>query len=130
MDYGHPRSAHPVGMMAEVESNIHVNGKRLGEFRAAVLDGGYVSLGSRRTASPHEFYRYPARFTPSFARAAIAAFTRRGDLVLDPFVGGGTTLVEARLAGRLALGSDLNPLAVFVSRVKARPHTAAEVDSV
>jgi hypothetical protein len=116
--------------MKSMRPETKANTKRLGEFRTAVLDGGYVSLGSRRTASPHEFYRYPARFTPAFARSAIAAFTRRGDLVLDPFVGGGTTLVEARLAGRLGLGSDLNPLAVFVSRVKARPHTAAELDSV
>jgi hypothetical protein len=113
-----------------MESRVHTNTLRLGEFRAAVLDASYVSLGSRRTASPHEFYRYPARFTPAFARTAIAAFTKRGDLVLDPFVGGGTTLVEARLAGRLGLGSDLNPLAVLVSRAKARPHTRSELDAV
>ena len=48
----------------------------------------------------HSFYRYPARFSPLFARAAIAAFTNPGDVVLDPFMGGGTTLVEAaRLDG-------------------------------
>jgi DNA modification methylase len=99
-------------------------------LRSAVLDTSYVSLGSRRTASPHEFYRYPARFSPSFARAAIEAFTDRCDFVLDPFVGGGTTLVEARLAGRRALGSDLNPLAVLVSRVKSRPHSVSELDAV
>src|ERR1035438_9226049 len=40
-------------------------------IRSAVLDGGYLSLGSRRTASPHEFYRYPARFTPAFAASPI-----------------------------------------------------------
>ena len=43
----------------------------------------------------HNFYRYPARFSPKLVRAAIEAFTEPGDLVLDPFVGGGTTLVEA-----------------------------------
>lgn len=125
-----PVSIHPIGMMRKVELEIKANSRRLEEFRSAVLDGGYVSLGSRRTASPHEFYRYPARFTPGFARAAIAAFTRRGDFVLDPFVGGGTTLVEARLAGRLALGSDLNSLAVFVSQTKTRPHAPQELDAV
>jgi DNA methylase len=43
----------------------------------------------------HGFYKYPARFSPIFARAAIEAFTQPGDLVLDNHVGGGTTLVEA-----------------------------------
>lgn len=121
---------HPFEMMRTMESNMKIGAKRLEDFRAAVLDSSYVSLGSRRTSNPHEFYRYPARFTPGFARSAITAFTRRGDLVLDPFVGGGTTLIEARLAGRLAIGSDLNPLAVFVSRIKSRPHSKPELDAV
>lgn len=103
---------------------------KLHALRVASLDSTYVSLGSRRTSSPHEFYRYPARFPPTFAKAAIEAFTRPGDLVLDPFVGGGTTLVEARLGGRLAVGSDLNPLAVFVSRVKTRPLTPSDLCNV
>ena len=46
----------------------------------------------------HNFYRYPARFSPLFARATIEAFSRSGDVVLDPFMGGATTLVEARAA--------------------------------
>lgn len=99
----------------------------LAALRHAVTDGTYVSIGSRRTASPHEFYRYPARFPPAFARAAIDLFTDVGDYVLDPFVGGGTTLVEARLAGRPAVGADLNQLAVFVSRAKARPCSPEQI---
>jgi hypothetical protein len=66
----------------------------------------------------HGFYRYPARFSPLFVRAAIKEFTQPGDVVLDPFMGGGTTLVEARALGRKAIGTDINTLAVFVSRVK------------
>src|SRR5438105_2739753 len=92
---------------------------QLAGIRSATVDRSYVSMGSRRTSSVHEFYRYPARFSPSFARAVIDAFSDRGQLVLDPFVGGGTTVVEARLAGRVAIGSDLNTLAAFVSRTKA-----------
>jgi len=48
----------------------------------------------------HGFYKYPARFSPSFARAGIEIFTQPGDLVLDNHVGGGTTLVEALALGR------------------------------
>lgn len=36
----------------------------------------------------HNFYRYPARFSPWFARGAINAFSKQGDLVLDPYMGG------------------------------------------
>ena len=89
-----------------------------------------ISLGPRRTASLHEFYRYPGRFSPEFARSAINAFTEPGDLVVDPFVGGGTTAVEAALAGRRTLVADINPLATFVTRVKTTPLTNAQTDLV
>jgi tRNA G10 N-methylase Trm11 len=46
----------------------------------------------------HNFYRYPARFSPQFARAAVATFTEPGDTVLDPFMGGGTSAVETLAA--------------------------------
>lgn len=69
----------------------------------------------------HKFYRYPARFSPKFARAVILAFTRPGDTVFDPFMGGGTTLVEASVLGRRGVGTDINPLAVFVAKAKTTP---------
>jgi hypothetical protein len=62
----------------------------------------------------HDFYKYPARFSPTFVRAAIETFTKPGDLVLDPHVGGGTTIVESRALGREGVGIDINPLAEFV----------------
>lgn len=66
----------------------------------------------------HQFYRYPARFSPVFARAAIEAFSKPGDIVLDPYMGGGTTVLEAMSHGRQAVGSDINSLAVFVAKAK------------
>lgn len=69
----------------------------------------------------HCFYKYPARFSPQLARATIRAFTEPGDLVLDPFCGGATTLVEAAAAGREAIGSDISRLAVFLARCKTFP---------
>jgi len=51
-------------------------------------------------------------------QAAIEQFTEPGDVVFDPFVGGGTTLVEAMRLGRAGVGSDINELAVFISQVK------------
>lgn len=83
---------------------------------AALIDGA-------RDMAPvsgltHNHYKYPARFSPKFVRSAIEAFTRPGDLVADPFLGGGTTAVEALALGRDCLGVDISSLAVFVSEVK------------
>jgi hypothetical protein len=66
----------------------------------------------------HNFYRYPARFSPTFARQVILSFSEPGDLVFDPFMGGGTTLVEARALGRNAIGTDISSLAVFLAQTK------------
>jgi DNA modification methylase len=71
--------------------------------------------------APHSFYRYPARFSPVFARETILAFTSPGDTVLDPFCGGGTTMVEAISTGRKSAGFDISTLATFISKVKTSP---------
>jgi hypothetical protein len=76
----------------------------------------------------HGFYKYPARFSPSFARAAIEAFTQPGDLVLDNHVGGGTALVEALALGRHAVGIDISTLAEFVAKVKTTVFDELELD--
>ncbi len=69
----------------------------------------------------HNFYRYPARMLPDLAREIICNFTAAGDIVLDPFMGGGTTIVEAVAAGRQAVGIDINSLAVFIANAKTTP---------
>lgn len=80
-----------------------------------------VSNRDKVTGAPHDFYRYPARFSPLFAREAIKTFTEPGDFVLDPFCGGGTTLVEALSLGRRAAGMDVSSLAAFLARTKTTP---------
>lgn len=66
----------------------------------------------------HNFYRYPARFSPVFVRSVIEAYSDPGDWVVDPFAGGGTTLVEAMALGRHALGIDISSLSVFICKAK------------
>ncbi|HYV00787.1 MAG TPA: DNA methyltransferase, partial [Actinomycetota bacterium] len=56
-----------------------------------------------------ESANHPGRMLPAIARAAISAYTSPGDLVLDPMCGVGTTLVEAMLSGRDALGVEYEP---------------------
>ncbi len=74
----------------------------------------------------HQFYRYPARFSPSFVSTAIHCLSTPGQIVLDPYMGGGTTIVEATASGRYAVGCDLNSLAVFVSKAKVTALTNLE----
>ena len=77
--------------------------------------------GATTNGATHGFHPYPARFIPQIPAALIGAFTRPGEVVYDPFVGGGTTCVEANVAGRDALGGDANGLAVLIASVKTRP---------
>jgi hypothetical protein len=90
------------------------------------------AIHSRKAVSglTHSFYRYPARFSPLFAKAAIRTFTQPGELVLDPFMGGGTTLVEASASGRRAVGTDISELAAFVSTVKTTPLSESDLHLV
>lgn len=74
----------------------------------------------------HNFYRYPARFSPRFAAAAIKCFSNPGELILDPYMGGGTAVVEGVAAGRTVVGNDLNSLATFITRVKVMSLSLAE----
>jgi len=74
----------------------------------------------------HGFYLYPARFPPEIARSVINAFSQRRDVVLDPFMGGGTSIVEGLAQGRRMLGVDVNALAHFVTTVRTTPLSEAD----
>ncbi len=76
----------------------------------------------------HNFYRYPARFSPLFVREVIRHYSRPWDVILDPFMGGGTSVVEALASGRKVIGVDLNTLAHFVSTVKTTPLSKYDVE--
>ena len=62
---------------------------------------------------------YFAMFPEEFARKQILAYSAEGDWVYDPFSGRGTAILEALLLGRNAAASDINPVAVCISKAKA-----------
>jgi ketosteroid isomerase-like protein len=81
----------------------------------------------------HPFHTYPARMHPATARALVELFCDRapaGAVVVDPFAGSGTTLVEARAVGVDAVGVDLNPLAVLIARAKTWTQTNARISAL
>jgi site-specific DNA-methyltransferase (cytosine-N4-specific) len=69
----------------------------------------------------HGLHEYRGKFFPQLVRALInIAQVPDNGIVLDPMCGSGTTLVETRLAGRAAYGLDMNPLSVFIAKVKCQ----------
>jgi len=61
---------------------------------------------------------HPARFASQVPASLIGLLSKPGELVLDPFLGSGTALVEAQRLGRKSIGVDLNPVACLIARAK------------
>jgi DNA methylase len=99
------------------------------EMRYAALVGA-AQAANKVSSLTHSFYRYPARFGETFVREAVQSFSREGETVLDPFCGGGTTVVEALVAGRGAIGADLSELALFITRVKTTPLSQRQLQTI
>jgi hypothetical protein len=109
------RLAHDRPALATTHFGDAALAERLG---AALAHAGQVERFT------HGFHTYPAGMHPDAARDLVALCP--GESVFDPFCGGGTTLVEARAAGRRAYGADLSPIAVRVARARcATPDDAA-----
>jgi hypothetical protein len=66
----------------------------------------------------HGFHSYAGRMHPSIARGAINRWSRPGELVVDPFCGSGTVLVESMGSGRTAIGIDASPLGVAIAETR------------
>lgn len=63
---------------------------------------------------------YRGNWPPQLPRNLILRYTRKGDVVLDPFVGGGTSLIEAYLLNRRSIGIDINPIAIKTSKERIK----------
>ena len=87
----------------------------------------FPERGSWATHNP----KYRGNFAPQIARNIIEMYSEQGDSVLDPMVGAGTTLIEAKLLARNALGMDINPEAVKLAeealKFKHQPESKQKV---
>lgn len=86
----------------------------------------FWTAGQRQAHSIHEV-SYRACFKAQLPEFFIGRLTRPGDVVHDPFMGRGTTPVQAALMERQAFGNDVNPLSVLLSRPRLRPITLQAV---
>ena len=94
------------------------------------IGGERLRFEDKAAKCNHQVFRYPAKFHPPVARALIDTFSRPGQTVLDPFCGSGTVLVEACVAGRSAVGTDVDPLAIFVSKAKIQRYDLTAIGTV
>ena len=81
----------------------------------------------RQASSLHEV-SYRACFKPQLPRFFIERLTVPGDIVYDPFMGRGTTPVEAALLVRIPAGNDINPLSIVMTRPRLHPPVLEEVE--
>lgn len=79
----------------------------------------------------HCYHTYPAMMIPQVARTLIEEYKPEGklDLIFDPYMGSGTTLVEACLVGANSVGTDLNPLARLMGKVKSTHYNEEELSA-
>ena len=98
--------------------------------RSATVDGQPIEVDTfvnefwtarqRQASSLHEI-SYRACFKPQLPRFFIERLTAPGDIVYDPFMGRGTTPIEAALLGRVPAGCDVNPLSLTLTRPRLNP---------
>lgn len=97
------------------------------EWKAALERQDWSFHDEPTTSLTHGIHPYPAKFPPQIPARLIEILTQPGDVVLDPFCGSGTTLVEALLLDRAAVGTDINPVAILATEAKtARLDVVAE----
>ena len=69
----------------------------------------------------HGYHRYPAKFLPDVVRKIIEDYAQDSIRIADLFAGCGTTLVEAKVHGIASVGTDINPVAQLITKVKTTP---------
>jgi len=88
----------------------------------------YWTAKQRAAHSLHEI-SYRACFKPQLPRFFIERLTRPGEIVYDPFMGRGTTLLEAALINRVPAGCDINPLSTAMIRPRLNPPSLLDIEA-
>ena len=101
----------------------------LSKARPIVVETFVNEFWTSKQRAAHSLHEvsYRACFKPQLPRFFIDRFTAPGDVVYDPFMGRGTTVIEAALAGRTPAGCDINPLSAILALPRLSPPTAEDV---
>jgi len=95
-----------------------VDGKKTHHYYISNIKGK-GQIGHTNQYLTHWFYPYKAKFHPQMIKALINWMgLKEGEVLLDPFVGSGTALIEAKTIGVDSIGIDVNPVCTLQSKVK------------
>ncbi len=98
-----------------------------GDFLLKALSTSAPTSGKQNHAFTHGFHAYPGRFPPQLVQTLLRPLKPEGEFKLfDPFMGGGTTLVEGMCKGFEVVGNDLNAMAGLVAGERCRLRTPSE----
>lgn len=90
--------------------------------------GKYVSPISDKNLSPFNWYSFKHRFGSELVSKMFSMFgLSKGNIVFDPFCGGGTTLIKAKLDGYNSIGLDISPFSVFLSNVLTKSYNVSKL---
>lgn len=136
--YSHPPASQP---LRQALGEFRAFGKPTRRFTSSVLksDGAelckvdtfvneFWTAAQRQAHRLHEI-SYRACFKPQLPRFFIERLTKPGEVVYDPFMGRGTTPLEAALLGRVPFGCDVNPLSRFLTQPRLAPPTYAAIEN-
>jgi hypothetical protein len=82
----------------------------------------------KRTKHVHSLHPYLGKYIPQLVETFLRRYFRPGDCIYDPFVGSGTTLVEANVFGAHAIGCDISAFNCLLCRVKTQEYSLAKLD--
>lgn len=90
-------------------------------MKDASCEGIDYTIEAKSQSSPYKVHKYWGRKPWNIVLEYIKAYTKEGDIVLDPYVGGGATAYEAIKAKRKVIAFDINPVATFITKCMLEP---------
>ena len=118
-----PRSTNgSLGQQHDLFGNANLGGSNAMPEATSTRGFRDPAFMANRSAPVHRWVPWIAGYSKHFVADALSRFAPEPGVVLDPFSGVGTTLVEADLAGHEAVGFEINPYAAFASRAKLKAH--------
>jgi len=82
----------------------------------------------KRTKHVHRLHPYLGKFIPQLVELFLKTYFKKGDWILDPFAGSGTTLVEANILGINSVGIEISEFNCLITNVKIREYDLEEVE--